>query len=132
MLTNKLLKTELENYTKNGIDMKPILYTKNVFTHLFERYIDYGMCEHYYCCYGLSHSCWVEVVEEDVWDLTLEEVKRNILRNIKIAKRYLYNNTKYGGNRLYVGKKDGVIYVYIYLRDKLGVDYSIWFDELKI
>lgn len=95
MASNRLLKAELEDYSNNGIDMKAINYTKNVFIDLFDKYNDYGMCEHSYCCHGLEHSCWVEVVEEGNWNLTLEKVKRNILTNIKESTKYLYNTKKY-------------------------------------
>lgn len=129
MVNNKLIEKELKWYKDRDIDMKPIKYTKNIFKNIFNKYNDYGMCEHSYCCHGLEHSCWAEVVEEGNWDLTLEEVKRNILINIKECKKYLYNGRKYGRNRLYIGEKDGVVYVYIYLRDKVWTDYSIWFDN---
>lgn len=129
MVNDKLLEKELEWYKNKNIDMKPVKYTKDIFKDLFEKYNNYGMTEHSYCCNGLERSCWVEVVEEGNWNLTLNQVKSDILRNIKESKKYLYNGKKYGRNRLYIGEKDGVCYVYIYLRDKLWTDYSIWFDK---
>lgn len=130
MVNDKLLEKELEWYKNKNIDMKPVKYTKDIFKDLFEKYNNYVMTEYSYCCYGLETCCWVEVVEEGCWDLTLEQVKSNILRNIKECKKYLYNGKKYGNNRLYIGEKDGACYVYIYLRDKLWTDYSIWFNKI--
>lgn len=130
MVNDNLLEEELWWYKNKNVDMKPVKYTKDIFKGLFEKYNNYGMCERSYCCYGLERCCWVEVVEEGNWNLTLEQVKSNILRNIKECKKYLYNGKKYGSNRLYIGEKDGVCYVYIYLRDKLLTDYSIWFDKI--
>lgn len=129
MVNNRLLEKELKWYKDMGIDMKPVKYKKDIFKYLFDKYNDYGMCEHSYCCYGLEHSCWTEVVEEGNFGLTLGSVKLNILRNIKESKKYLYNGRKYGSNRLYIGYKDGTFYMYIYLRDKLWTDYSIWFNN---
>lgn len=129
MVNDNLLEKELEWYKDRDIDMKSVKYTKDIFIDLFKKYSNYGMTEHSYCCNGLERSCWVEVVEEGCWDLTLEQVKSNILRNIKECKKYLYNGKKYGNNRLYIGEKDGTCYVYVYLRDKLWTDYNIWFDE---
>lgn len=129
MVRKDLLEKELEWYKNRNIEIKPVKYNKDIFQKLFEKYDYYGMCEYSFCCYGVEHSCWVEVVEEGNWNLTLDKVKRNILNNIKECKKYLYNGKKYGGNRLHIGEKDGVCYVFIYLRDKLGVDYSIWFEK---
>lgn len=129
MVNQRLLDNELEFYKKQKISMKTIKYTKDLFPKLFEKYNYYGMTEDSYCCRGLEHCCWQELVEEGVWDYTLEEVKSNILRNIKNAKKYLYNGRKYGGNRLYIcDNKDGC-YVYIYLRDIIKEDYQIWFSK---
>lgn len=130
MVNDKLLEKELEWYKDRDVDMKSVKYTKDIFKDLFKKYNKYGMTEHSYCCYGLERCCWSEVVEEGNWDLTLEQVKSDILRNIKESKKYLYNGKKYGRNRLYIGGKDGVCYVYIYLRDKLWTDYSIWFNKI--
>lgn len=124
MVNNRLISKELKWYKDRNIDMKWVKYNKDIFPNLFNKYNNYGMCENYYCCHGLEHSCWVEVVEEGNWNLTLEKIKRNILRNIKEDKKYLYKD-----KRVYIGEKDDVCYVYIYLRDKSGVDYSIWFDK---
>lgn len=127
MVNVRLLEKALEEYKKDGIDMQPIKYTKELFKNLFDNNKDYGMFEYLYCCYGLEQSCWVEVVEEGNWDLTLEQVKIDILKNIKKNRKYLYNEKKYGKNRLYIGEKDSLCYVYIYLRDQISVDYLIWF-----
>lgn len=130
MVNKKLLNKSLERYKEKNIDMKPVKYTKEIFQDLFNKYNNYGMYEYLYCCNGLEQHCWVEVIEEGNWGLTLEEVKKDILRNIKECKKYLYNIKRYGKDRLYVGKKDGVYYIYIYLRDKMNADYSIWFKKI--
>lgn len=130
MVNDKLLEKELEWYKNKNIDMKPVKYTKDIFKDLFEKYNNYVMTEYSYCCYGLETCCWAEVVEEGNWDLTLEQIKSDILINIKECKKYLYNGKKYGNNRLYIGEKGGACYVYIYLRDKLWTDYSIWFNKI--
>lgn len=129
MVNSKLLAKELEWYDERNIEMKSVKYNRNIIIDIFNKYNDFGMVESSYCCNGKEHCCWQELVEEGNWDLTLEAVKRNILRNIKESKKYLYNGRKYGSNRLHIGEKDGVCYMYIYLRDVLGVDYSMWFSN---
>lgn len=128
MVNNRLLNEELKNFdVKMKVKMKSIKYNKDLFPNLFKKFNEFGMVEFSFCCYGLEQSCWAEVVEEGNWNLTLEEVKHQILINLKECKKFLYNGRKYGANRLYIGEKDGVCYIYIYLRDILSMDYSIWF-----
>lgn len=128
IINKKLLNKALELYKEKNIDMKPVKYTKEIFQDLFNKYNNYGMYEYLYCCNGLEQNCWVEVIEEGNWDLTLEEVKKDILRTIKKCKKYLYNRKRYGKDRLYVGEKEGKHYIYIYLRDIYSTDYAIWFQ----
>lgn len=129
MVNKKLLNEELKCYYDENIQMTPIKYNKNLFEKIFNEYNEFGMIESSFCCHGLERCCWKEVVENGNWNLTLENVKHNILKNIKECKKYLYNGRKYGKNRLYIGEKEGCIYVYIYLRDILKVDYDIWFTK---
>lgn len=130
MVKKDLLEKELQWYRDDkNIQLKPIKYDKNLLVNLFNKFNEYGMCEHSFCCYGLEKECWVELVEEGNWGLTLEKVKRNITRNIKRSRKYLYNAKKYGGNRLHIYETDEVCYLYIYLRDVKKEDYSIWFGK---
>lgn len=126
MVNKKLLFKELE---EQSTEMRAIRYNKDLFIELFKEYNYFGMTEHFYCCYGLEHNCWVEVIEEGVWGLTLDSVKRNIFTSIHCIKKYLYNGRKYGTRRLWIGEENGVVYVYIYLRDILKEDYWIWFTK---
>lgn len=129
MVNERLLKQKLARYNYSNIKMNTVKYNKDLFKNIFDEYNDFGMTESSFCCYGLEHCCWQEVVEDGVWDLTLDDVKYDILKNIKRCKKYLYNGKKYGSNRLYIGEKEGSLYVYIYSRDVLGVDYSMWFAK---
>jgi hypothetical protein len=80
MVKQKLLEKELEWYKKyKNIELKPINFNKNLIDDLFEEFNDYGMVEDSYCCMGEMQCCWQEVVEEGNWDLTLENVKDNII-----------------------------------------------------
>lgn len=129
MVRNDLLENHLDSlgYSKKGI--KSVKYSKDIFPRLFDKFSNFRMEEESYCCNGLERHCWVEIVEEGVWDLTLEQVKRDILRNIKYSKKYLYNGRKYGCNRLWMYETETECYVFIYLRDVLGEDYNIWFNN---
>ena len=129
MVNKRLLNEELKGYYDENIKMTPIKYNKDLFKTIFNKYNEFAMTESWYCCYGLERCCWKELIEDGNWDLTLEKVKHNILRSIKQCKKYLYNGRKYGKDRLYIGEKDGCLYVYIYLRDVLKVDYHIWFTK---
>lgn len=126
MVNKKLLFKELEEQTT---EMRPIRYNKDLFIELFKEYNYFGMTEYSYCCYGLEKHCWVEVIEEGVWGLTLDKVKKDIESSVCRAKKYLYNGKRYGSNRLWIGEEDGIIHVYIYLRDILEEDYWIWFTK---
>lgn len=86
------------------------------------------MTENSYCCYGLETCCWQELVEEGIWDLSLEQVKKNIIYNIRHARKYLYNTKKYG-KRFYIYEDEEVCLIYIYLRDMKKEDYAIWFSN---
>lgn len=130
MVNNRLLKKELERYdVRDSSKLKPVKYNKDLFNRLFEKYDDFGMVENSYCCYGLETCCWQEIVEWGVWDLELKDVKELILRDIKHAKKYLYNGRKYGHNRLHMYEDNEKCHIYIYLRDITGCDYSIWFEN---
>lgn len=130
MVRKDLLEKHLKDLGYKEGDIKPVKYSKGMFDRLFSKFNDFRMEEESYCCNGLECHCWVEVVEEGVWDFTLEGVKESILRNVKYAKKYLYNGRKYGGNRLWVYETDSECYVFIYLRDILYEDYNIWFSKI--
>lgn len=130
MVRKDLLEKHLKDLGYKEGDIKPVKYSKGMFDRLFSKFNTFKMEEESYCCNGLERHCWVEVVEEGVWDLTLEEVKKSILRNVKNVKKYLYNGRKYGGNRLWVYETDTECYVFIYLRDILYEDYNIWFSNI--
>ncbi|MBP3905821.1 MAG: hypothetical protein J6D12_01760 [Peptostreptococcaceae bacterium] len=130
MVNQKLLEKELEGLTYNKEDFNCIKYTKDFFKNLFKKYNGFKMEKEFYCCHGLKYHCWVDVIEEGIFDYSLEQVKKEILSEEKQFKKYLYNGRKYGGNRLYVYEKDEECFVFIYLRDILKVDYNIWFDKI--
>lgn len=130
MVNEIFLRRELDRVGGENIILKPKKYSKDIFPKLFDKFNDFCMGKYSYCCYGLETSCWTEVVEEGNWDLTLEQVKSNILENVKHAKKYLYNGRKYGGNRLHMYEDNDCAYVYIYLRDEIGEDYCIWFQSI--
>lgn len=113
---------------KENIDiLKPEKFTIQKIKQKLNQYNEYGMTEHFYCCYGLKQCCWVEIVEDGVWDLTTKQVKIQILQNIKRVKKYLYNQRKYK-TRFFSGTYNGSYFIYILTRDIIGVDYRIWFN----
>ena len=129
MVNKRLLNEELKWYYDENIEMTSIKYNKDLFQTIFDEYNEFGITERLFCCYGLERCCWHDEIEGRDGTLTLECIKHIILRNIKECKKYLYNGRKYGNDRLYIGEKDGCLYVYIYLRDVLKVDYHIWFTK---
>ena len=131
MVNQKLLEKELDglNYY-NKEDFKSVKYTKDFLRRFFKKYNNFKMEKEFYCCHGLKYYCWVDVVEDGVFDYSLGEVKREILKEEKVFRKYLYNGRKYGGNRLHVYENDKECFVFIYLRDILKLDYNIWFDNI--
>lgn len=128
MVKDKYLTNSLSKLSYPTNEIKSVKYTKNLITNLFEKYQNYKMEEEFFCCSGAEYRCWVEVIEEGVWNLTQEEVKAYILSSIKKNKKYLYNGRRYGQNRVHIYEDTKECYVFIYLRDLIGCDYSIWFD----
>lgn len=127
MTNNDLLGKELRKYKHEyRLPLKPLLFKKSVFPRLFKKFKFFGMTVKSYCCDGLENCCWQEVVEEGVWNLPLQQVKDNIMRNLKHSKKYLYNYNK-NNKRLYKYEDNTYCLIYIYLRDILEVDYAIWF-----
>ncbi len=57
--------------------------------------------------------------------MTLEDVKNSILETIKLIKKYLYDNKC----RFYLFEDKNGVCIFIYLRDKIQVDYHIWFNN---
>ncbi|MGL4450711.1 MAG: hypothetical protein ACRCTZ_05930 [Sarcina sp.] len=129
MVNKRLLDEIIDDYNSEGVKLKSIKYNKDLFKDIFNEYTEYGMAEKFYCCHGLEHSCWTEVVEKGNWGLTMDDVKVNILSNIKRCRKYLYNGRRYGKDRLYICEIDNELFVYIYLRDLIGVDYHIGFSK---
>lgn len=126
MINQNLLNKELEFYQNKGLKLQPTQFSLKFIDDLFEKFNNYGMYEHWYCCYGEKQSCWTEILEEGNWDLTLEDIKFDIKSNIKHVKKYLYNHRKYG-SRFYCYKGDDCCHIYIYSRDKVNADYALWF-----
>jgi hypothetical protein len=61
------------------------------FKHLLHNTPDkhLGMTEQHYCCYGSKTSCWIELYEKGVWDMSRKAVIENIFREYKEAyKKY--------------------------------------------
>lgn len=125
MNSQKLLQKELYQYLElYKTPLSLIKYNKHTIPKLFYKYKYYGMTEHSFCCYGLEQSCWCEVVEEGVWDLTYENVKNNIQSRIKDVKKYLYKEP-----RFYMCEDNSGCNIYIYVRDVYGMDLHIWFSN---
>lgn len=129
-LKQKYIDKELSHKIFENVNFKPIRFSKKVFDQLFEQYKEYGMGEYYYCCFGIEQSCWTEVIEEGVWELTLPDVKQYITRRIHECKKYLYNMYKYGNRYYYYhdGVKD-IVHIYIFGRDVVGCDCYITFHN---
>lgn len=124
MKNRQLLQQELEGYAAKGIEFKPVKFSQQLINGLFETYERFGMVEHSYCCYGLERSCWSEIIEEGIWDLTLEQVKENISSKFKYVKSHLY-----GSQRFYLYRTETHCFIYLYLRDKVGEDCFLWFGH---
>jgi hypothetical protein len=128
MIRQDLLDKELDYYRKLGKELKPVKFNRDHIFNLFKKYQKYGMTESSYCCHGEEQCCWIEVVEDGNWELTLPKIRRNIL--------YLFNNIKYElrsrriyGNRMYMYQDKECCHIYIYSRDLFDVDYDIWFKK---
>lgn len=124
MEMKRLLAKSLKEYEEKEINFQYQPFSQKFLRELFETHQTFGMSEKSYCCYGMERHCWVEVIEEDVWDLTLEEVKKVILHRILKSRKYLYDE-----KRFYVFQTNDACYLYIFLRDKVGEDYFVWFKK---
>ncbi|MGL5567689.1 MAG: hypothetical protein ACRDB9_00455 [Cetobacterium sp.] len=129
MVDRNLLYKSLEKIDRKS-DINSTKYNKDIFIDLFNKYNSFKMEEEYYCRENLNKRCWIEIIEDGTWNLTLQEVKSKILKNIKYCRKYLYNSKKYGSNRFHIYENDNECYVFIYLRDIIGVDYNIWFENI--
>lgn len=129
MVNKRLLDNQFSIMNLNRNEFRCVKYNKNFLLNLFKKYNNFAMEEEYYCCHGVEQSCWVEIIEEGVWDYSLDTVKRKIYSAVKEARKYLYNARKYGGNRIWVHESNEGVFVFIYLRDVIGVDYNIWFNN---
>lgn len=129
MVNKRLLEKELNRINLDRGQFKSIKYIKDLLPSLFKKYNNFAMEEEYYCCHGVEQSCWVEIIEEGVWGYSLDTVKRKIYSAVKEARKYLYKARKYGGNRIWVHESNEGVFVFIYLRDVMGVDYNIWFNN---
>lgn len=130
MIRMDLLGKELEVYKKQGKELLPQKYQSDKVFNLFRKYKHFGMIEYSYCCYGEERNCWMEIVEEGVWFLTLKQVRRNIIDTLKSLKDILRGRKKHG-NRYYVYQDKHCCYIYIYARDLKNVqaDYLVWFSS---
>lgn len=128
MVIQELVNKELEYYLKQNKALKLTPYNKELINRLFKKFSNYSMTESSYCCDGIEHCCWQELIEEGNWGLTLKWVKYDILKNIKSIKKYLYN-PKMNGNRFYMYEDEKCCRIYIYARDLYQQDYDIWFDN---
>lgn len=124
MKKRQLLKQELVDYSKRGIHFQPVKFSQQLIKELLETYEQFGMAEYSYCCHGLERSCWTELVEEGVWDLTLEQVRKAIVDKFKCRKTHLY-----GSQRFYLYRTETHCFIYLYLRDKVGEDCFLWFGH---
>lgn len=124
MRFNRLIQNELTEHERAGRFFKPVPFSKSFVRELIETHSEYGLAEYHYCCYGMEQSCWTELIEDGVWGLTLDDVKREILNLANKSSSYLYGN-----KRFYLSEGEECLYLYVFLRDKLGKDFLIWFDK---
>jgi len=126
MVRQELLNKELDYYRELGKELKPVKLNLDHVFNLFKKYKKYGMTESSYCCNGEEERCWMEVIEEGNWDLTLLMVRKYIWHLFKNIK-YELRSRKVFGNRMYMYQDKDCCYIYIYGRDLFQVDYDIWF-----
>lgn len=132
-MKTKLLNKVLADLKTDTGDFKPVNYNKNIIPDLIAKSEDCGMVENLYCCYGLETCCWQEVIEDGIWNYDHEKVKNYIIREIKDARKYLYNGRKYGKPRFYIAENSKYYNVFIFLRDTdFQVDYHIWFKKKEV
>ena len=64
MVIQKLANEQLDFYLKQGKELKPTSYNKELIKRLFLKFSNYSMTESSYCCYGEEQSCWQEFIGE--------------------------------------------------------------------
>jgi hypothetical protein len=129
VLRQDLLQNELDNYkTNEKIELKPLKYNRNKFFDLFKKYKRWGMTEQSYCCYGEEQCCWYDPYEEGIWNLSLHQIRKIILNDIK-SLQYIIRSIRKYGHRMYVYQDKNRCYIYIYCRDVFQRDYHIWFSN---
>lgn len=120
-----LLNKTIENYV--DVEISNLKYNKNFLDLFLNYYKYYGFNEFLYCCHGLEHSCWTEIVQNGVWNYTFEKIIIQMKHILQKNKKYLYNDKE--RIVLLKGKNDSK-YIYFYLRDKIKKDYIFWFTNV--
>lgn len=111
-------KYKIINYAVNdfnetfGTNVTRHKYSKKYIDELFKKYKYWSMVEASYCCYGWKNDCWQDIVQEGVWNFTIDSARKYIKDTI-IDKRKLLLKC----NRLYIEEKEGLIDILITLRD---------------
>lgn len=128
MVNKDLLEEELNTLKERGVILKPKKFNKDEFYNLFKKYKYYGMTENSYCCYGQKRCCWQDLIEEGVSNLTLEDVKWDILSTINNIKHEI--RCRKDGERFYIYKDKENCIIYIYARDTIHqMDFNIWLSN---
>lgn len=119
---------KLLNYAKNqysktfDIDYQFKTLSKKDLHKLLNQYKHSGMCEWWYCCYGLYENCWQDPYEEGIWDMTQKQVDKSISNIIDEYAKYYRKD-----NRILYYEEDNVVRVVLIMRDICKCDFLISF-----
>lgn len=131
-------------------DMKAIKFTKSLLDSLFNKYNSYAYTELYYdseiddddrSYKGVNmtdeqwedyknnydprrFNNWCDPYEEGIWGFTNEQVKKLIIQELNILKKYQYTNLN--DIRFYMNKTNKKVNIYFYGRD-LDIQCDFWF-----
>ena len=115
-------KNEYSRIFKSDYQFKKL--SKRALLKLLEDNKHSAMSEWWYCCEGLYHNCWQELIEEGCWHATQKEVddaiKDAITSTAKICRK---------DNRILYYEDEHAVHVIIIARDVLECDYLICFTN---
>jgi hypothetical protein len=110
----KLISYAIDEYnTKFNSNCKRTNISVNQVKDLLKKYKHSTMVEWYYCCYGLYHNCWQELVAEGNWDMSQESVNDMILFSFEHDKKTINKD-----RRVAIEHTSDGVNMYIIMRDK--------------
>lgn len=129
-MNKDFLQTELDSFKKHGIDLKQKDYNRKMINDILKEHKYCAMVESSFCCYGEEKSCWQELYFDGNWNYTYKKIKKMIKKTFDEFEEYLLNKEDFG-DRFFIYETENYIIAYVYLRDVLQLDYTMFFCKTE-